>query len=153
MPLSAYYESVILKSLFSNTAFPSVATLYLGITTQTVAGAADATLLSGEPPSTNGYARIAVTNNATDFPAPTGSTPTTTKWTAGPGPTGVGSFPVSTGTWLAGAAFYTGFFADAATLGAGHVLWYGALAPAGVTVNQAGITLYFVTNTVQFLLL
>jgi hypothetical protein len=150
MPISQYYEGVVLNSLFSNAAFPSVATVYAGLSTQTVAGATDAAILAGEP-SGNGYARIAVTNNATYFPAATGGTPANKKWHAGPGPTGIASFPASSGTW--GGALYIGFFADASTLGAGHILWYGALAPGGVAVSTSGTTIYFNADTVQFNLL
>src|SRR5438132_940126 len=44
-------------------------TWYIGLTTQAVSGATQANVLSGEPTSTGGYARIAALNNAATFGA------------------------------------------------------------------------------------
>jgi hypothetical protein len=154
LPLSVYLKKAYLGGLFGGAAYPAIpGTLYLGLSTAAWATSTDAQILAAEPTiGTGGYARIAVTNNGTNFaaastPAAVGS-PTTTNLQAGPGPTGVASFPASTGSgWTsAGNFLVTASWYDAAT--AGNLQWAetvvnGSGVALQIAVNQAGITLYY----------
>jgi hypothetical protein len=165
MPLSQYQKAAWLGGLFGGVAYPAIpGTLYLGLSTAPWATSTDAQILAGEPSGTGGYLRIAVTDNGTNFAAITAGafagSASSTNLQAGPGPTGVASFPTSTGTgWSsAGAFLVTAFWADAITLGGGHLNWVGTpVNGSGVqlslAVNQAGITLYYAANGFTTLLL
>jgi hypothetical protein len=122
------------------TALPQIVgpwnTLYLGLTTQAVSGATQANVLSGEPTSSNGYARVVVPNNLLNFAAATAAQPSVTASAA------AFSFPASSGGgWSTGATnLIQLFIADASTLAGGNVIAYGALTTPQ-SVNAAGITL------------
>src|SRR4051812_19916737 len=64
---SDYLENKVLDSVFSNAAFPSNATLYFALFTAAPSDAGGGTEVAG-----GSYARKAVTNNATNFPAAAG---------------------------------------------------------------------------------
>lgn len=99
-----------------------------------------ATILSNEPTSTGGYARVAVVNSATNFTAATGTYPASK--TNG---TSI-SFPASTAAWSSGAtALDIWFLADSSTLAGGNVLVWGYLTTAQ-TVNASGITPSFASS-------
>jgi hypothetical protein len=127
------------------TAIPSwqLNTLYIGLTTQAVSGATQANVLTGEPTSSNGYARIAVLNNRANFPIATAASPSVL--TAG----GPFSFPASSGGgWSTGATnLIQMFIADASTLAGGNVLAFGALGTPQA-VAAAGITLSFASGAI-----
>lgn len=112
-------------------------TLYIGATTQAVSGATQANVLSGEPTSTGGYARIAVLNNVGNWVAATAAQPSVTASGA------VLSFAQSTAAWSTTTNnLIQAFIADALTLAGGNVLAYGALGTPQA-VNAANITLSF----------
>jgi hypothetical protein len=59
-----FLEKKVLDQVFGNQTPPAFTTLYLGVCT---GGCTDAGVVTGEP-STSNYARVAVTNNNTNFP-------------------------------------------------------------------------------------
>lgn len=106
-----------------------------------------ATVLSNEPTSTGGYARVAVTNNAANFGAATGANPAS-KTNA----TQI-SFPQSSAAWSSGATnLDLVFLADASTLAGGNVLYWGYLTNPQ-TVNASGITPSFAASALTLTLL
>lgn len=147
MPMSQRQQGLTLNVIYGAATYTAPVTIYFGLTTQSVSGATDATLLSNEPSSTGSYARVAVTNNSTNFPNATGSNPTSKT-------TGlVVSFPASTGSGFSSGASTLGtlFMADAATLGAGNVIWYGAITSSGtLVVNTSGITISFAAGAIIY---
>lgn len=146
MPLSTYLEKKLLDLVFSATAFTAPATVFLGLSTQTVAGATDANILTGEPTATGSYGRVSITNNATNFPAAGGSQPST-KFLAVSF-----SFTASTAAWSTGANNLNTFFLnDASTLAGGNVLCWAAL-NTPTAVNASGITITFNANALEVLL-
>jgi hypothetical protein len=69
MPLSTYLENKILYEVFGKVDYVAPTTLYLGLSTTTPAkGGTGVT-----EPSGGAYARVPITNNATNFPASTAS--------------------------------------------------------------------------------
>lgn len=149
---SQYLQPLLLQAIFgggaSQAQWTGVATVYLGLSTQTWStSVTDASLKSGEPTSTGSYARVSVTNNTTNFPAATGSNPATSKLHIAQ------TFATSTAAWSTGTtALASVFIADASTLGGGNVLWSGALSPATDTVNGTGITFSFAADALQMTL-
>lgn len=71
---SDYVEAKVLDQVFSATAYPTIATHYIALYT---ANPTDANASGTEVVGSVGYARVAVTNNATTWPAATGTAPTT----------------------------------------------------------------------------
>lgn len=125
MAFTSYASQNMIKSLFGggNAALP--ATLYFGLSTTTVA--IDGTGIT--EPSGNGYARVAMTNNGTNFPV--------TQIATGSGGgaevqdgTAI-NFPQATGSW--GTVSYW-FVSDAAS--GGNIIAYGALSPAQAIVTN-----------------
>ncbi len=107
-----------------------------------------ATILSNEPTSTGGYARVAVVNNAANFGAATGSYPASKN-----NATQI-TFPQSTAAWSSGATgLDIAFLADSSTLAGGNIITWWYVSPAQ-TVNAANITpnLPATTGFVQTLL-
>lgn len=118
-------------------------TLYVGLTTQAVAGATQANVLSGEPTSTGSYARVVLPNNQLTWNAATAASPSVTTNLAAI------TFPASSAAWSTGATnLIQVFIADASTLGGGNVLAFGALGTPQA-VNAASITLSFATTTLS----
>lgn len=150
--IGQYLQPLLLESVFgggaSQAKWTGVGTLYIAVSTQTWSSSVtDANLKTGEPTSTGSYARIAVTNNTTNFPSATGSNPATSELNVS------FSFPASTAAWSTGTTPLASFFvADALTLGAGNLLWSGALTPATDIVNGSGITFTFAIDALQFTL-
>jgi hypothetical protein len=68
-----YLEKELLDHVFGNAAYAAPATLYLALSTADPLD--DGSGLT--EPGGGSYARLAVANNATNFPAATGTTPTT----------------------------------------------------------------------------
>jgi hypothetical protein len=148
--ISEYLQPKLLAAVLGGGAAQSqwtgVATVYIGVSTAAYPDT-DANLLAAEPSATGSYGRIVVTNNQTNFPAPTGSDPTTTHLHVS------FSFAASTAAWSSGAtALKSWFIADASTLGAGNVLFKGALSPATDVVNGSGITFTFAIDALTFTL-
>ncbi|MGH7722233.1 MAG: phage tail fiber protein, partial [Candidatus Dormibacteria bacterium] len=96
---SQYLQAKLLSQAFGATAWSAPATVYIGLSTVADStGNVDATLAGGEPTiGTGSYARIAVTNNTTNFPAASGSNPSTSKLHV------AFSFPASSAAWSTGA--------------------------------------------------
>lgn len=114
MPFTNYLDQKLVELVFSDTAYTVPATLYVGLSTTTPAQ----TGTGFTEPAGSGYARVAVTNNTTNWVA-AGSQPATGyEMENGTAIT----FPAATGSW--GTVTYFGIF-DAAT--AGNLLAYGAL--------------------------
>ncbi len=119
-----HLENKLLDHVFGGGDYARPATLYIGLSTTTIAdGGTNIT-----EPSGNGYARVAVTNNATNWPAAS----------AGAKSNGTPiTFPAATGSW----GTITDFFISDADTG-GNILAFGALAAAqavasGETINFA----------------
>lgn len=123
-----YAEAKILDYVFSTAAFTPAATLYFGLSTTTVSDAGG----NITEPSGNAYARVAVTNNATNFPAAS----------VGAGSKGNGvaiTFPQASGSWGTVTDF---FISDASS--AGNIYGYGVLGTAKTVTN--GDTVQFAIN-------
>lgn len=133
MALTSYADQQALKSLFGGGQASLPANLYFGLSTSTVA--IDGTGIT--EPSGNGYTRVTVANNATNFTA------TQIATGSGGGAQVVNAqpinFPQSTGSW--GTVTYW-FVSDAAS--GGNIVAYGALS-ASQTVG-ANNTLSFAAN-------
>jgi hypothetical protein len=118
-------------------------TLYVGLTTQTVAGANQSNVLSGEPSTAGSYARVVLPNNLITWNAATAAQPSVTNNLV------VISFAASSAAWSTGATnLIQVFIADTAGVGTGNVLAYGALGTPQA-VNAASITLSFATTTLS----
>lgn len=118
-----YLENKILDHVFGATAFTAPSTVYVGLSTTTITDAGG----NITEPSGNAYARVAVTNNTTNFPnAASGAKSNGAAIT----------FPTSSGSW----GTVTDFFLSDASSG-GNILGYGAL-----TASQSIGT----NNTVSF---
>lgn len=125
MSFADHLENELLDHVFGGADYVRPATLYIGLSTTTITDAGG----NITEPSGNGYARVAVTNNSTNFPAASGGsksngTPIT--------------FPAATGAGWGTITDY--FIADAAA--EGNILAYTALTEpqavaAGETVNFA----------------
>jgi hypothetical protein len=136
MPAGGYLEPKLLDLILGAVAFTAPATVYVGLSTA-AATTSDATVLAAEPSSTGSYARVSVTNNATNWPAASGTNPASKS-----NGTAI-TFPTSTAAWSSGAtALQTFFVADASTLGGGNILLKGALT-ANQTVNASNIAASF----------
>jgi len=126
MPYTNYLDTAIQKLLFSNTTYTIPATWYIALSTTTPVQGASPNFTE---PSGNAYARVAVTNNTTNF-VPVASPPATGYTMQNN--TAV-TFPTATGSW--GTVTYFGLY-DAST--SGNLCGIGAL-----TASQAittGIT-------------
>jgi len=111
-----YLENEILDHVFGGADYARPETLYVGLSTTTITDAGG----NITEPSGNNYARVAVTNNATNFPAASG----------GAKSNGAAiTFPAPADTWGTVTDF---FIADASTNG--NILAYGALT-APLTVS------------------
>jgi hypothetical protein len=90
MPLSSAWDVKVMNEVFGGVDAAPPATLYFGLST--TAPAKDSTGVT--EPSANGYARVAMTNNATNFPTATTSAGVTTKQNGT-----VITFPQASGSW------------------------------------------------------
>src|SRR6516225_9892091 len=118
MPFTNYLDQRITQLLFSNTAYTIPATWYIALSTTTPSQGATPNFTE---PSGNGYSRVSVTNN-------------TSNWTAVASPPANGytvqnntiiTFPTATGSW--GTVTYFGIY-DATT--AGNLIGFGLLTSA-----------------------
>lgn len=135
MTYSTKVEQNTLDAWLGGTALTLPGTVWVGLSTTTISNSAAPT-----EPGAGSYARVSVTNNATQWPAATGNTPASKK------NANVITFPVSTASW---GTVTDAFIADAVT--AGNVLFFGALT-SSVNVNAAGFTLSFAGNALTITL-
>lgn len=113
-----YLENEVLDHLFGAATYTSPTTLYVGLCTSV----SESGTITGEP-SSGAYARVAVTNNATNFPAAVSGAKSNGT---------VIEFPEATAAWGTMSVF---FLASAAT--AGNVLAYGDLTvPKAVAIGD-----------------
>jgi len=112
--MSNYLQAKILAYLLGDTSYSPPATIYAALFSVAPTNAGGGTEATG-----SGYARAAITNNTTNFPAPTGSSPTTSA-------NGVAiTFPAATGDWSSAANMVAMGLFDQAS--GGNLLWWGAL--------------------------
>lgn len=104
-----YLEDELMDHVFGAASFTAPATLYFGLSTTTITDAGG----NITEPSGNAYARVAVTNNKTNFSNSSGG--------AVSNDTAI-TFPQATGSW----GTVTDFFISDASSG-GNILAYGAL--------------------------
>jgi len=109
--LSDYFEDQVLGKLFGNQTLTVPATYYIGLWTATLSDSSTGST-AGEP-SGNAYARVAVTNNGSNWDAVSGGATANTNLIA---------FPMATGSW--GTITYVGI-CDAST--AGNMIAYAEL--------------------------
>lgn len=118
-------ESWILNQWFGAVATTVSGTLYVGLATSAINDATTGITVV-EPPTNSGgnptaYARVSVTNNGTNWPTATGTSPTTkNNGTAF-------NFPVCSTNWGTCTDF---FIADGAAVATGHILGWGTLTTA-----------------------
>jgi hypothetical protein len=122
--ISDYLELKMLDGVLGGTNFTQPATVYLALFTAAPSDSGGGTEVSG-----GSYARLAVTNNATNFPAASGTTATKTLNTTQ-------TFVTPTGSW--GLVTHFGIF-DALTVG--NLLFWASLT-ASQTISSG--------NTVSF---
>lgn len=104
-----FLELEVLDHVFGAAAYTAPATLYVGLSTTTITDAGG----NITEPSGGSYARVAVTNNSTNFPAAS----------AGSKSNGTAiTFTTATGSWGTVIDFFIG---DASS--AGNILGYGTL--------------------------
>lgn len=109
--LSDYFEDQILGYVFGSRAYTNAATYYVGLWTATLSDASTGST-AGEPTS-GAYARVAVTNNSSNFDLPSAGATQNTNLIA---------FPMATASW--GTITYVGI-CDALT--AGNLIAYASL--------------------------
>ncbi|MDP4224921.1 MAG: hypothetical protein Q8910_00930 [Bacteroidota bacterium] len=132
MAFTYYTDNALLNEMFGGVAFTPPATLYIGLSTSTpTASGTGAT-----EPSGNAYARVAVVNNATNFPNAANGTKTNGTTI---------TFPQATGSW--GTVTYFVIY-DAAS--AGNLIGFGALNNSQTVSN--GDTLSFATSAMTLTL-
>lgn len=111
---SDYFEAIVLNLALGASAYTAPGTLYLALSTAAYSDAATGSAMTEV--SGGSYARLAVTNNATNWPAASGTSPTTkSNGTAM-------TFVTATGSWGTILSFY---IADASS--AGNILYGGDL--------------------------
>lgn len=127
MGFTYYLDNKLLDLVFSNTAYTVPSTLYIGLSTTAPTQAGG----NFTEPSGNGYARVAVTNNSTNWPAASNGSKNNANAI---------TFPQATGSW--GTVTHFGIF-DAAT--SGNLLAWGALSQSKAI--SAGDTPYFAAGS------
>jgi hypothetical protein len=132
MPFTYYLDNALINEAMGGVAFTSPGSIYVGLSTTTPNQSGTGI----SEPSGNAYARVAVVNNATNFPnASNGSKSNGATIT----------FPTATGSW--GTVTYF-FLADAAS--SGNILAYGALNNSQTVSN--GDTLSFAISAMTLTL-
>lgn len=113
---SDYLEKKILDYLLGNVTDFRSATVYIALSTAAYSDAATGSAMTEVSASGTAYARVAVTNDATNWPASTGTSPATKASGA------AFTFPAATASWGTVQSFY---IVDASS--AGNVLYGGDL--------------------------
>lgn len=132
---SDYFEKALLDYVFSATSWTAPTTLYIALSTAAYSDAATGASMSEVSSASTGYARVAVPNNSSNWPAATGTSPTS----KGNG-TAI-TFPTASASWGTVSSFYV---TDAATNG--NVLYGGDLTLAKA-ISQ-GDTATFAANAI-----
>jgi len=114
---SDYLEKKILDYLLGNVTDFRSSTVYIALSTAAYSDASTGASMT-EVSNSNAYARVAVTNDATNWPAATGTSPASKSNGA------AFTFPAATGSWGTVTSFY---IVDSGTYGAGNVLYGGDL--------------------------
>lgn len=129
MAITTYQANKLNDFLFGGTSFTPSGTYYLGLSTTAInANGGGAT-----EPAGGGYARVAVTNNKTNFTTSSGGiVQNNTQF----------EFPESTTAW--GTITHV-FIADSGTIGGGNILYYDALTKPR-TVQTATILLFAINS-------
>jgi hypothetical protein len=135
LTLTSYAQQHILDQVFGATAWTAPGTLYVALST----GLATAAVVE---PSGNGYARVAMTNNTTNWPAATGSNPASKS-----NGTAV-TFPAVTGTGQTWGTVQSFAIYDASS--GGNLLAQGALTTSQTLMS--GDTLAFAIGQLQITL-
>lgn len=119
MPLSTYLENKILDEVFGKTDYIAPTTLYLALSTTAPAkGNTGVT-----EPSGGAYARVAITNNATNFPAASASSKASGA---------VFSFAEATAAWGT-----VGYWLIYDAISAGNLICYGSITtPKAIDVGD-----------------
>jgi hypothetical protein len=122
---SDFLEAKLLNHVWGNTAMSVSGTMYVGLATASINDAITGITVV-EPPTNSGgnptaYARVAVTNNTTNFPNATGTSPTTKN-----NGTAINFAQCST-NWGTCTDF---FFADTPNVATGSILGWGTLTTA-----------------------
>jgi len=133
---SDYLEKKYLDLVLGATAFTAVTPLGIALSTAAYSDASTGASMT-EVANSNAYARVSHTNNTTNWPNATGTSPASKSNGA------AFTFPTATGSWGTVASFY---IVDSTTYGAGNVLYGGDL-----TVSKAittGDTASFATSAI-----
>jgi len=117
--MSNYLEAALLAHIFQNSAYTGPTTVYVALGTAGADGSF--TELSG-----NGYARVGVTCNSTNWAGPTGNNGTVANGAAI-------TFPAPTGNWNGGSSF--GYFAIFDASSSGNMLFWGSLTTAQTVLS------------------
>lgn len=131
---SDYLEKAILDYLLGAGALAKPATVYVALSTAAYSEAATGAAMTEV--AGGGYARVAVTNDATNFPAATGASPATKA-----NGTAI-TFPTASASWGTVTSFY---IVDAGT--GGNVLYGGDLTTAKAV--GSGDTATFAANSIS----
>ena len=132
---SDYMEKVVLDLFLGGVTYTPPATLYLALSTGLYTDNSTGTNMSEVPSGGTGYGRYAAANNATNWPAATGTNPSTKTNGA------AFTFPAATANWGTIQSFYV---CDAPT--GGNVLYGGDLTTAKSIL--AGDTATFSTGSI-----
>lgn len=133
MPFTTYLDNSLLQNVFGGVAYAPPSTIYVGLSsTPPTATGGNIT-----EPSGNGYARVAIANNTTNFSTPT--TGTTSNSAAI-------TFPASTGAWVNSAPLNYFIITDSSTNG--NILAFGTVSNPQV-VNSSGAVLTFPAGTLS----
>ena len=129
MAITTYQANKINDFIFGGTQFTPNSTYYLGLSTTAISSSGT----GATEPSGGGYARVAITNNKTNFTVSSGGIiKNQTQF----------EFPESTTAW--GTITYV-FIADSPTTGGGNILYYDALTNPR-TVQTASILLFAINS-------
>lgn len=109
-----YLENKILDLVLGGVAFASPGTVYIALSTAAYSDAATGASMTEVSASGTAYARVSMTNNATNWPAASGGSKSNGT---------VVTFPTATGAWGTALSFY---ICDAAS--GGNTLYGGDLA-------------------------
>jgi len=131
---SDYLEAKLLDLVLGATAFSAPATVYLALFSVTPSDSGGGTEATG-----SGYARLAITNNTTNWPNATGTSPTTKNNGT------VLTMATATGDWSSGSNMVAWGLFDASS--GGNLLYWGALTEAKPVLN--GDTPSFAVNAIS----
>ena len=133
--ISVYQANRILDRSFGNVTFSVPSTMYLGLSTTNINS--DGTGIT-EPLAANGYARVAIVNDKTQWGnASLGTLLNIASFT----------FPQSSSSW--GTITYI-FLSDSSTIGGGNLLFYDTLNPSRTVSSLT--TVLFAASSFQILM-